>query len=247
MKRNFSTMSFILGMVVMALIISCVVPALALTATLDVRLNEINIRLNGAQIAGAGESMTLDNGDVVPFSIVYQGTTYLPLGRLASLLDLNVSWDSATASAVLTDASSPTPEPKDTPTLTEEEFAREVLRLTNLERAKAGLSPLSGDDALLNDAARVRAREIITLFDHTRPDGRRFSSVYDDLGVQWSSAGENLAGGQPTPEAAVKAWMESDGHRKNILRDGFTHLGVGVVLDDSGQYRIYWVQLFSSR
>ena len=123
-------------------------------------------------------------------------------------------------------------------------FADRVLELVNEERAKNGLSPLSGDHAKLNAAAAVRAEELTELFSHDRPNGSSCFTVLKELGVSYMSAGENIAMGYSTPEAVVNGWMNSQGHRENILDSSFTYLGVGYVVDDSGY--AYWVQMFIS-
>ena len=125
---------------------------------------------------------------------------------------------------------------------TELSYARQVAKLVNEERAKAGLHPLSFD-AELASAAQIRANEIKTSFSHTRPDGRKFSTVLTDNGIRFTGAGENIAWGQKSPEHVMEAWMNSDGHRANILNAKFTKIGVGQYRDAAG--RNYWVQLFT--
>lgn len=120
-------------------------------------------------------------------------------------------------------------------------FPQQVLDLVNRERAKAGLHSLRlADD--LQQAAAVRAREITRVLSHNRPDGSKFYTV---LGSKWG-AGENIASGYPTPEEAVAGWMDSPGHRANILRKGYKELGVGYCYDENGVggYKHYWVQIF---
>ena len=117
-----------------------------------------------------------------------------------------------------------------------------VLLLTNRERLAEGLAPLTGF-AAIQDATGIRADEITTLFSHTRPDGSRCFTVLDDASIAYSSAGENIAAGYFTPEAAVTGWMNSEGHRANILTASFTHMGVGYS-HASSDYEDYWVQLF---
>jgi uncharacterized protein YkwD len=122
------------------------------------------------------------------------------------------------------------------------EFAAKVLSLVNIERANYGIAALSCGNALLNQAAMIRAAELIDKFSHTRPDGSSCFSAYTDLGGAYRRMGENIAYGQSSPQAVVDAWMKSDGHRRNILNPDFTYLGVGVAKSSSG--RLYWVQLF---
>lgn len=121
-------------------------------------------------------------------------------------------------------------------------YAEQILNLVNKERAKVGLHALKLDTQV-SSAASVRAKEIQTSFSHTRPDGRKFSSVLTDNGIRFTAAGENIAWGQTSPEQVMEAWMNSDGHRANILNGKFTKLGVGHLKNTSG--RNYWVQLFT--
>ena len=123
-----------------------------------------------------------------------------------------------------------------------EERVSEVIRLTNIERVKAGLSPLQ-HHAGLQRAAMVRAEEITRKFSHTRPDGTDSSTALYENGVS-CSCGENIAAGQRTPEAVVRAWMNSPGHKAAILDPDATHIGVGVCKSPiTGQW--LWVQDFS--
>ena len=120
------------------------------------------------------------------------------------------------------------------------EFVQQVLNLVNIERRKAGVSPLKLS-RYLNDAAAIRAEEITQVFSHTRPDG---SSCFTVLDKNYYNVGENIAEGQSTPEEVMNSWMNSPGHRANILKPEFTELGVGYVYDGSSEYKHYWVQLF---
>ncbi len=126
------------------------------------------------------------------------------------------------------------PEPKPDPVTPQ---AGEVLDLVNAERAKNGLSPLVLDPELASNA-NVRAKEIVEQFSHTRPNGESCDTA---VTVNWSYIGENIAMGYPTPEAVMNGWMNSDGHRKNILNGDFTKIGIGVC---SSGGAMYWVQLF---
>lgn len=135
-----------------------------------------------------------------------------------------------------TDPSTGDVEQPDPTTPEEDDYISEVVRLVNEERAKEGLSPLKTNDTI-NGAAQVRANELSTLFDHTRPDGSKCFTALDDAGIRYWTAGENIAAGYPTPEQVVNGWMNSEGHRANILNEAFTTIGVGHVGS-------YWVQLF---
>ena len=98
-------------------------------------------------------------------------------------------------------------------------------------------------DKEIEAAALIRAKEIQSSFSHTRPNGSSFSTVLKEQGIRYSGAGENIAWGQISPEAVMEAWMNSDGHRANILNPKFTKLGVGY--DQSAKGRNYWVQMFT--
>jgi len=121
-------------------------------------------------------------------------------------------------------------------------YAAEVLRLTNIERANRGLAALSGNNSLLQSAAKTRVAELLVSASHTRPDGRSFFTVFEDNGIDYMHAGENISSGRTTPQAQVDGWMNSEGHRNNILNSNSTHIGVGVKRDSNGVF--YWVQLF---
>ena len=112
-------------------------------------------------------------------------------------------------------------------------FVRQVVNLVNQERAKAGLSPVTADTSI-QAAAQVRAKEIEKSFSHTRPDGSSFSTALTQQGVTYRGSGENIAWGQKTPEQVMNGWMNSDGHRANILNKNFTKIGVGYHQNASG-------------
>lgn len=122
-------------------------------------------------------------------------------------------------------------------------FARRVLNLVNKERAKEGLSALKLDTSLCR-VAKLRAEEITENFDHTRPDGSSCFTILKENNISYHAAGENIAAGQRTPEQVVKSWMDSPGHRENIMSKDFRKLGVGYMKADD-EYGHYWVQLFS--
>ena len=148
----------------------------------------------------------------------------------------------ATPTPTATPIPTATPTPSPEPEMSVEEMASEVIRLTNIERVKAGRSPLQYH-AGLQRAAMVRAEEITRKFSHTRPDGTTAETVLLDCGVS-NGAGENIAAGQKTPEVVVRAWMNSSGHRATMLNPNATYIGVGVCKSPiTGQW--LWTQEFS--
>ena len=144
-------------------------------------------------------------------------------------------------------APTPTPAPEKpakpvqtTPDASISAIEQAVLDLTNAERQKAGLQPLQADRNLMN-SARQKSTDMASnnYFSHTSPT---YGSPFDQMkanGVTYKSAAENIAMGQRTAEEVVKGWMESPGHRQNILTPGFTHIGIGY--DKNGNY---WTQQF---
>lgn len=123
----------------------------------------------------------------------------------------------------------------------ESEFAAEVLRLVNEERSRAGLPALALDQSV-EKAANVRAKEIVSSFSHTRPDGTSFSTALKESGASYRGAGENIAWGQKTPAQVMEGWMNSAGHRANILNKSFTRIGVGYYQSGGTNY---WTQIFT--
>lgn len=135
-------------------------------------------------------------------------------------------------------APTPTPKPENTA-----KIKAEVVKIVNQERAKVNLPPLK-EDAKIDAAADVRARELKTLFSHTRPDGSICFSVLNEFGISCYAAAENIASGYSSPSSVMKGWMNSLGHRQNILTDYFGKIGIGYYKAPNG-YK-YWVQLFTS-
>ncbi len=117
------------------------------------------------------------------------------------------------------------------------------LLLTNRERIKEGLNPLTSN-YLMQKACDIRANEIDALFSHDRPDGSSCFTVLGDVSAPaYSRAGENIAAGYRSPEDVTEGWMNSEGHKRNILNSDFVHMGMGYCYGD-GYYSYYWVQLF---
>lgn len=121
-------------------------------------------------------------------------------------------------------------------------YVDEVVRLVNIERGNAGLGPLAKNNALCQ-AAAARASELTTLFDHTRPNGTLCFTILEEYGISYTTCAENIAAGQPTPAEVVNGWMNSPGHRANILNADVTEIGIGLVYTEDA-YHYYWVQLF---
>jgi len=126
--------------------------------------------------------------------------------------------------------------------LAERNFAEEVLYYVNLEREKVGVKPLTLSTPLMQ-AAAVRAGELPENFSHTRPDG---SDCFTAVKTSYRTIGENIAAGQRTPEDVVDSWMNSQGHRENILNPDFGKIGIGYFYAPNSHYAHYWVQIFTN-
>lgn len=113
-----------------------------------------------------------------------------------------------------------------------------ILSLANLERDRYGLPRLKTREDLWERVAEIRAAEVRTLQSHTRPDGSPWTTAYDDAGFEYLYAGENIAWGFKNEQSVMEAWMNSEGHRKNILDTGFEYLATGRYANQ------YWSQNF---
>ena len=120
----------------------------------------------------------------------------------------------------------------------------EVVRLVNIERAKKGLAPVK-ENWELSRVARYKSTDMKTkgYFDHYSPTYGSPFDMMKKFGFKFYSAGENIAMGQRTPQEVMTAWMNSPGHRANILKADFKEIGVGLARDGS----MYWTQMFMTR
>ncbi|MGW3940181.1 CAP domain-containing protein [Streptomyces phaeochromogenes] len=123
--------------------------------------------------------------------------------------------------------------------------AAEVVALTNTERAAAGLRPLAVDP-LLTNAAQAHSADMVAraFYSHTSPDGSEPWHRASAAGSTRRTIGENIACGQRSAAEVVQGWMDSPGHRANILKPAFTHIGVGFA--GGGSAGTYWTQLFGA-
>lgn len=128
----------------------------------------------------------------------------------------------------------------------DEALANEVLNLVNMERARAGCAPLTLDSRL-TAAAQNHSEDMAVnnYFDHTSPDGTTAAQRVTRAGYNWSATGENIAAGYATPAQVMAGWMQSQGHRANILNCAYTHLGVGHYYEAGDIYGHYWTQVFA--
>lgn len=142
----------------------------------------------------------------------------------------------------------PEPEPEPAVINTEapssaSDFQREVYRLINEIRIQNGLNPLECTE-LYNSAAQHRAEEQPSSFGHTRPDGSKWDSIFIEYRLPAGAMGENVTAGSDTPYDAVMQWMNSEGHRANILNPYYRVTGIGYCFSNDSEYHHYWLQLF---
>ena len=203
---------------------------------------------------------------------IKQDRSYVTLRLLAEVFGYNVNWSNGqvdisnpkapavpatpitptrptapttpTAPVTPTEPTTPTqPAEPTAPSNSVVAYENKVLELVNVERQKAGLKSLQMDESLRN-VARKKSEDMQSkkYFSHTSPTYGSPFDMMKQFGISYRTAGENIAMGQRTPEEVVKAWMNSPGHRANILKAEFTHIGVGYVASGS-----YWTQMFIGR
>ncbi len=303
--------SLLAGIIAAALFFSLVNPAGA--EQTPVTFNGINLRVNDRDIAKEGESLTLGNGASVPYSIGYNGTNYVPIGKLADLFGIGVSWDGAKRVVTLDDnpdgwgspvcsvgewsvyhntsytvfnmvhfkngkadavytmpGSRPAAMPVHFVTATEYKDANDggrvyavlfaapgvrvsfpfserlIYELTNAFRGLHGTEPLKWNDTLAG-AARSHSQDMHdnTYVAHTNKRGEEAADRAAAAGYQYRALGENITAGYGDAVGVLHALIESPDHRKNIISDGFTEMGVGNV-SGSGGYRYYSTQLYAA-
>ena len=129
------------------------------------------------------------------------------------------------------------------PTVTTTAQEDEVIRLVNVERSKQGLQLLTKNWELCR-VARYKSADMANkgYFSHTSPTYGSPFKMMESFGIRFSSAGENIAYGQRTPQEVMNGWMNSPGHRSNILSPSYTQIGVGMAKNSSGV--LYWTQMF---
>lgn len=124
-------------------------------------------------------------------------------------------------------------------------YEQKVAELVNVEREKEGLPALKLDSAISN-VARLKSKDMAdnNYFAHQSPTYGSAGNMLSQFGIKWSAWGENIASGQRTPESVVTAWMNSSGHRANILSSNYSKIGVGYVINSNGTP--YWTQMFTN-
>lgn len=128
---------------------------------------------------------------------------------------------------------------------TDEALIAQVIVLVNAERAKVGAPPLT-ENPKLKAAATVHNNNMACLnfFDHTGQDGSQPDERVTAQNYAWANTGENIAAGQATAEDVMNSWMNSEGHKANILNPDFTEIGVAYASKDGSEWGKYWTQVF---
>ncbi|MFN3431454.1 MAG: CAP domain-containing protein [Candidatus Sericytochromatia bacterium] len=196
----------------------------------------------------------------------YQETKRLPAGTMGMYLRLTfdnagrnvrvheidvrggASTTAPTPTPTATPIKTPTPAPTATPaptTGTVDPMVQQVFTLVNQERAKVGAKPLVLSDAI-NKCAQFRSQDMATrnYFSHTDPDGNSPFYWLKQYGISYTTAGENIAMGQTSAASVMSGWMNSSGHKANILKTSYGKIGIGVAKNSAG--RLYWTQLFTN-
>lgn len=193
--------------------------------------------------------------DVAPR--ILNDRTLVPLRAVSESFSAYVEWQEENRTVVITTEEqqtppsggvttpTPTPKPESTPEAdASSSFEQQVFQLVNQERAKQGLSPLTWNEDLAN-VARAHSKDMNDrkFMDHTNPDGLSPFDRMKNYGIKYTRAAENIAAGQTTPQAVMNGWMNSSGHRANILNPNLTQIGVGYY-KGNGPYKTYWTQCF---
>jgi len=182
-----------------------------------------------------GKDLAIKNGKLVELNTpakIINAKTMVPLRFVSEAFGSIVEWDETTKTVFIDGKVNIT-----------NAYELKVIELTNKERAKYGLKPLKADWDL-TEVARYKSLDMLNknYFDHQSPTYGSPFDMMEQFGINYTAAGENIAAGYSTPESVVEGWMNSEGHRENILNGDFTHIGVGY--EQGGYYRHYITQMF---
>lgn len=185
---------------------------------------------------------------VPPAAVPTTAPTQLPTAQPTAVPTQNPTAEPTSAPTQIPTAE-PTSAPTQAPTAApagEKAMEQEVLRLVNQARTENGLNTLAWADDLA-DIARAHSADMIkrSFFSHTNPDGQSPFDRIKNNGISYRAAAENIAYGQPNAASVMNSWMNSSGHRANILNANLKEIGIGAVKNSSGT--VYWTQVFISR
>lgn len=209
------------------------------TATGTKGNDEVKLQLGNLNAYINGKQFRLD----VP-AIAINGRILVPVRFVSESLGANVGWDGKTQTVVIKKNTEAIVKPEVSKDHNNRSIETEVLKLVNIERNSIGLSSLKASNELSN-VARMKSQDMAdsNYFSHTSPT---YGSPFDMMkrfGIRYNAAGENIAKGYPSVEKVMEGWMNSPGHKKNILSPNFGTLGVGYVNIDG---TTYWTQMFTN-
>lgn len=217
------------------------------TATAVYDNTSIDFKIDSNVIAKNGESFWLGNQ-----CKLIDGKTYIPVRAILELLGFKVSWNEESQDIEISTPSTGLPDNSENPTdvvkpeeTGNNEYEEQVLELINHEREKFGLNKLVMNSEL-SAVAKLHSKDMYNrqFFSHTNPDGHSPFDRIKNSGISYKYAAENIAVGQSSPEDVVTSWMNSQGHRENILNPKFKKIGIGYFYSDKG-YIHYWTQCFT--
>ncbi len=203
--------------------------------TAEVRENGITVKVP------IGENYILVN-DVIKANdttaLIKDGRVYMPIRVVLEAFNYNVGWNYSTKTVSITQSDTGTNDNSI------DAFISEVIEIVNKHRISNGLRPLSRS-AGLTEVAKFRAEDMAdnNYFSHISPYYGEMTDLYDKFDITWSYCGENIACGQRNPQDVTESWMNSSGHRENILDTDYKYIGVGVARNSNGTY--YWVLEFT--
>ena len=204
-----------------------------------VTLNKTSLELNNGETYTLSANTDIDNSKV-SFSWNSSNSSVVSVENTTGSKAKITAKNPGTATVTVRTDNGKTASCKITVSMNTDSYVDEVIRIVNEERADNGLTPLEKREDLCR-LADIRAKEIVQSFSHTRPDGRSCFSIIEDNNIPYYALGENIAMGQTTPEEVMDSWMNSSGHRENILSSDYNGIGVGCY-ESNG--RLYWVQIF---
>lgn len=204
---------------------------------------EISMSIDNNEMCVNGDCIQLD---AAPF--LSGGRAFVPLRAISEALKCKVEWNGVSGSVIIIGGGilKPTAAPTTKPTTTESAMEQEVFELVNKVRVENGLHTLKWAEDLA-EIARAHCADMINrgFFSHTNPDGESPFDRLKNNGIAYRSAAENIAYGQKDAQEVMNSWMNSSGHRANILSKTVKEIGIGAVKNTRGT--IYWTQMFVAR